>query len=107
MSVYDDRRFPHLLTEMKLIEDAPPTKSPVLGICFGAQLIVETLGADVYPSNQKEIRWCDLHITPEDAHQSIVKSLGAAEIVSSGMEILLLFRRNSSRHVSSLRQPSV
>jgi GMP synthase (glutamine-hydrolysing) len=68
---------------------------PVLGVCFGAQLIAKTLGADVYPSNQKEIRWCDLHITPEDAQQSILNSLGATEIISSGMEILLISRRGA------------
>jgi hypothetical protein len=45
--------------------------------------------ADVYPSNQKEIGWCDLHITPEAAQQSILKSLGCdGDSFSSGMEIL-------------------
>jgi GMP synthase (glutamine-hydrolysing) len=74
MSVYDHRRFPHLLTEMNLIEDALQGNLPVLGICLGAQWIVKTLGADVYLSNQKEIGWFDLHITPEAAQQSILKS---------------------------------
>ena len=61
MSVYDDHRFPHLMTEMKLIEDAMQRNLPVLGICLGAQLIAKTLGADVYASKQKEIGWYDLH----------------------------------------------
>jgi GMP synthase (glutamine-hydrolysing) len=76
ISVYDDGRFPHLLTEMNLIEDALQRNLPVLGICVGAQLIAKHSGADVYSSNQKEIGWCDLHITPEAAQQSILKSLG-------------------------------
>jgi GMP synthase (glutamine-hydrolysing) len=33
------------------------------------------------PSKQKEIGWYDLHITPEAAQGSILKSLGATEIV--------------------------
>ena len=41
MSVYEDHRFPHLSTEMKLIEDAMQRNLPVLGICLGAQLIAK------------------------------------------------------------------
>jgi GMP synthase (glutamine-hydrolysing) len=80
MSVYEDHRFHHLITEMKLIEDAMRRNLPVLGICLGAQLIAKTLGADVYSSKQKEIGWYDLHITPE-AQGSILKSLGQIEKV--------------------------
>jgi hypothetical protein len=43
MSVYDDGRFPHLLTEMNLIEDALPTKSSGAGYLLGAQVIAKTL----------------------------------------------------------------
>lgn len=81
MSVYDDHRFAHLTTEIKLIEDAMKRNLPVLGICLGAQLIAKTLGADVYPIKQKEIGWYDLHIAPEAAHDSILKSLGHTEKV--------------------------
>jgi GMP synthase (glutamine-hydrolysing) len=66
---------------MKLIEDAMQRNLPVLGICLGAQLIAKTLGADVYPSKQKEIGWYDLHITPQAAQGSILKSLGQTEKV--------------------------
>ena len=81
MSVYEDRRFPHLITEMNLIEDALRPNLPVLGICLGAQLIAKTLGADVYPSKQKEIGWYDLHTAPEAAQRSILTSLGHTEKV--------------------------
>jgi GMP synthase (glutamine-hydrolysing) len=81
MSVWEDHRFTHLITEMKLIEDALQRNLPVLGICLGAQLIAKTLGADVYPSKQKELGWYDLHITPQAAQRSILKSLGHTEKV--------------------------
>jgi GMP synthase (glutamine-hydrolysing) len=81
MSVYEDYRFHHLITEMKMIEDAIQRNLPVLGICLGAQLIAKTLGADVYRNKQKEIGWYDLHIAPEAARESILKSLGQTEKV--------------------------
>jgi GMP synthase (glutamine-hydrolysing) len=61
MSVYNDHGFPHLVTEMKLIEDAMRRKLPVLGICLGAQLIAKTLGSPVYPNPVKEIGWYDVN----------------------------------------------
>ena len=81
MSVYEDHRFAHLVTEMKMIEDAMQRNLPVLGICLGTQLIAKTLGADVYSNEQKEIGWYDLHITPDAGQGSILESLGATEIV--------------------------
>ncbi len=47
MSVNDSNRLPHLVTELKLIEEAMRREVPILGICLGAQLIAKTLGAAV------------------------------------------------------------
>ncbi len=60
MSVTDVAQFPHLKTEMALIEKALKKNLPVLGICLGAQLIAKTLGARIYPNNEKEIGWYDV-----------------------------------------------
>ena len=68
MSVNDDDRLPHLVTEMNLIEAALSRNLPVLGICLGAQLIAKTLGAAVYPNQEKEIGWYD--VSPTDHAQS-------------------------------------
>ena len=65
MSVNDEHHLPHLTTEIKLIEQALRRNLPVLGICLGAQLIAKTLGAAVYPSQEKEIGWYDVSPTHE------------------------------------------
>src|ERR671919_1422688 len=65
MGVNDTRQHPHLITELRLIEEALRRQLPVLGICLGAQLIAKTLGADVYPSKEKEIGWYDISPTRE------------------------------------------
>lgn len=63
MSVNDAGELPHLITEMRLIETAIKRNLPVLGICLGAQLIAKTLGAEVYPNQEKEIGWYDVSPT--------------------------------------------
>ena len=64
MSVNDTHCLAHLITEMHLIEEAMKRNLPVLGICLGAQLIAKTLGASVYPNQEKEIGWYD--VSPTD-----------------------------------------
>ncbi len=57
MGVYDVAEYPWLLQEKQFIEQAIKKQKIVLGICLGAQLIAEVLGARVFPNTQKEIGW--------------------------------------------------
>jgi GMP synthase (glutamine-hydrolysing) len=65
MSVNDTPDYPHLGSEMRLIEEALRRGMPILGICLGAQLIAKTLGASVYKNHEKEIGWYDVAPTPK------------------------------------------
>jgi GMP synthase (glutamine-hydrolysing) len=56
-SVYEQERFPHLLDELHLIENALRTSKPILGVCLGSQLLAAALGAKVTKGQQQEIGW--------------------------------------------------
>lgn len=81
MGVNDTDQFPHLATELKLIEEAMRRDMPVLGICLGSQLIAKTLGAEVYSNHVKEIGWYDVSATAEaERDPLLVKFRGTEKI---------------------------
>jgi GMP synthase (glutamine-hydrolysing) len=63
MSADAVEQYPHLLTEMRLIENAIGRRMPILGICLGAQLVAQALGAEVHRNPEKEIGWYDLSLS--------------------------------------------
>lgn len=65
MGVHDEAMFPWLAEEKRAISLAIEAEKPVLGVCLGAQLIADVLGARVYPNAQKEIGWFPIELTTE------------------------------------------
>lgn len=61
MSVNDGGRLPWLGAEKAFIREVIGLGTPVLGICLGAQLIAEVLGARVHPGPAREIGWFPVH----------------------------------------------
>ncbi len=57
MSVNDEHELPWLQAEKQAVRDALGQEVPLLGICLGAQLLANALGARVYPNPVKEIGW--------------------------------------------------
>ncbi len=60
MSTRETDRHPWLADEKAFIRRAIDADKAVLGICLGAQLVAETLGARVYPNGRREIGWFDI-----------------------------------------------
>ena len=60
MSAYDEAKYPWLIEEKNIIRQAIDQEKIVLGICLGAQLIANTLGAIVKPNTQTEIGWFEV-----------------------------------------------
>jgi len=57
MSVYQEKDFLWLKPEKDFVKKVIDTGKPILGSCFGAQLIAEVLGGKVTRNRFKEIGW--------------------------------------------------
>lgn len=57
MGVHDEADYPWLAEEKAYIRRAIDAGKPMLGICLGAQLIADVLGAEVKRHDQREIGW--------------------------------------------------
>lgn len=57
MNVYQEDRHHWLAEEKNFIGKAIDARKIVVGICLGAQLIADVLGAPVYRNSHKEIGW--------------------------------------------------
>jgi len=60
MSVWEEARHPWLKDEKRLIASVIDAGRPVLGICLGAQLLADVLGARTYRGPHREIGWLDV-----------------------------------------------
>jgi GMP synthase (glutamine-hydrolysing) len=65
MSVHDVTTCPWLEGEKRLIRSAVERGKTVIGVCLGAQLIADALGARVFRGAHREIGWYDVELTPE------------------------------------------
>ena len=65
MNIYQYRDWPWLKPERELIEAALASGKPVVGICLGAQLIADALGARVTQNREVELGWQPVTFTTE------------------------------------------
>ncbi len=65
MNVYQHRDYPWLLAEKRFIEKAIGTGIPTIGVCLGAQLVADVLGAKVVQNPHIEIGWFKVQMVAE------------------------------------------
>jgi len=75
MNIYEEERYPWLVQEKKLIEDSIAGNKFVLGICLGAQLIANVLGARIFRNAHKEIGWHPVRLTESGKKSAIFRVL--------------------------------
>jgi GMP synthase (glutamine-hydrolysing) len=56
---------PWLRGEKRLVRELLDRGTPVLGVCFGSQLLAEALGAEVRRAAEPEIGWHEVDLAPE------------------------------------------
>lgn len=71
ISAGDDRQYPFLADEVRLLEHRLGDGQPTLGICLGAQLMARALGARVYGTGAKEIGWAPLSLSEAGAASAL------------------------------------
>jgi GMP synthase-like glutamine amidotransferase len=76
MGIHDHDEHPWLIAEKEFIRQAIDADKTVLGICLGAQLMADALGANVYPGPQKEIGWFPIQ-----------RSEGAPELIPDNLTV--------------------
>jgi GMP synthase-like glutamine amidotransferase len=64
-AAFDDTK-PFVPKEAELMRRAVDADVPVLGLCFGGQMLARVLGADVYRSEDSEIGWLPIHSRDPD-----------------------------------------
>ena len=78
MSIWQEDKHSWLKPEKEFIRQSIEAGKVVLGICLGAQLIAEVLGAEVKTHDQKEIGWFDVSLTDEGQREPLLEGLPAS-----------------------------
>ena len=65
ISVYEDDKYPFIRDELRILRERLAARRPILGLCLGAQMMAQTLGARVHPGRAKEIGWAPVTLSPE------------------------------------------
>jgi len=75
MSVNDENIYPWLKEEKAFIRSAIDADRYVIGVCLGAQLIADVLGAKVFACRKKEIGWFPVSKTKAGKNNPLLRDM--------------------------------
>lgn len=81
MGVHDETGLPWLRDEKALIRSAIDAGRRVVGICLGAQLMADVLGARVYRNEHREIGWLPVDLTAAAKSTGLFEGLPDRSVV--------------------------
>jgi len=74
--VLEEVEHPWMSHERKIMEWALETETPLLGLCFGSQLLASAAGARVYKADAGEFAWTKVDMLPEAEKDPVIGALG-------------------------------
>jgi GMP synthase-like glutamine amidotransferase len=77
---WEEEIHPWLAGEKEFISQALANGKPILGICFGAQLLAESLGGRVFSNREKEIGWYKVSLNHEGQRSFLFRNVPASFI---------------------------
>lgn len=75
MNIFDFEEYPWLRKEREFIKRVIDANKLVLGVCLGAQIISDILGANVYPNKHKEIGFFPIQKTEQAKKSELLNVL--------------------------------
>ena len=76
MNIYEEQEYPWLAMEKAVIREAIAKGKTVIGICLGAQLIADVLGAKIHSNSEKEIGWFNIALTENGRSSPLIGNTG-------------------------------
>ena len=76
LGAYEEDWYPFLAKECKLLAAVVSQRSPVLGVCLGAQLLAKALGGKVFPGHRAEIGFGSIDLTQTGQRDPLFAGIG-------------------------------
>lgn len=74
-SAADEDGRPEVTAERELLVDALESGTPVLGVCFGAQILARAAGGSSFRADRVEIGWCHVDLDPAAESDALLGGL--------------------------------
>jgi len=72
----EDDDHPWIPREVELLQEGLEHEVPMLGVCFGSQVLARAAGAPVGPARASEIGWNDIGLLPAGGEDRLLGPLG-------------------------------
>ena len=74
--VLEEAKHAWMSHERKIMKWALDTETPLLGLCFGSQLLASAAGGRIYKAETGEFAWTKVDMLPEAANDPVIGTLG-------------------------------